>query len=253
MNISSRKGSRLQNAVAVAVLASVLSVGQVNATGIPVVDAANLSQTMITAVNAVTSVANQAMQIANEVRMIQNQLQSLSTLGESSFGAVNANLNNQLYQLNSVLNTVKGVGFQIGNVDSQFRAMFPEGTDWSTKDVGQYGGYFDKWSAQVQDSARTAMQSQGVIENIRRNNAETSNILSQAKGADGEVRQLQAVNQMLGVLASQMGDMTVALTAGGRSSASIAAAGQAERDAQRALMDKFNAPVVIPTGDGGRF
>lgn len=253
MNTWLRKKSRLHNAVVVAVLTGALTVGQVNATGIPVVDVANLSQTMITALNAVTSVANQAVQIANEVKMIQNQLQSLSMLGNSSFGMLNANLNNQLSQLDGVLSTVKGVGFQINNVDNQFRTMFPEGTDWSTKDVSQYGGYFEKWSAQVQDSAKTAMQSQGVIENVRRNNLEASNILSQAKGADGEVRQLQAVNQMLGVLAGQMSDMTVALTAGGRSSASIAAAGQAERDAQRALMENFSAPVVIPTGDGVRF
>ncbi|WGO96436.1 hypothetical protein QCD61_28145 (plasmid) [Pseudomonas viciae] len=253
MNTWLRKKSRLHNAVAVAVLSGALTIGQVNATGIPVVDVANLSQTMITALNAVTSVANQAVQIANEVKMIQNQLQSLSMLGNSSFGVLNSNLNNQLSQLDGVLSTVKGVGFQINNVDNQFRTMFPEGTDWSTKDVSQYGGYFEKWSAQVQDSAKTAMQSQGVIENVRRNNLEASNILSQAKGADGEVRQLQAVNQMLGVLAGQMSDMTVALTAGGRSSASIAAAGQAERDAQRALMDNFSAPVVIPIGDGVRF
>jgi type IV secretion system protein TrbJ len=92
-----------------------------------------------------------------------------------------------------------------------------------------------------------------VIRNIQAHNAEARQILMQAQSADGEVRQLQAVNEMLSVLANQMGDVTMTMSATGRVTASAAAATQAERDAQRALMRRFTAPVTIPIDDGRRF
>jgi P-type conjugative transfer protein TrbJ len=227
--------------------------GQASAAGIPVFDVSTFKQSLVTAQQAVQQVANQVTQINHQVQMIQNQVRSLQTLGEGRYSALTGNLITQVTQLNSVMDTVRGVGFQINQVDQQFRNLFPASTDWSSRNVTQYRGYFDQWSAQLQDATRTAMKSQGVIENIRANNSEAQHILAQSKSADGEVRQLQATNSMLGILANQLGDMTMAMATSGRVSASVAAQAQAERDARRALMEKFTAPVNVPIDDGERF
>jgi P-type conjugative transfer protein TrbJ len=223
--------------------------GPAHGQGIPVFDASTFAQTLITAENAVQQVT----QIANEVTMIQNQMRSLATLGTGSFDTLTANLGGQLAQLNTVMASVQGVSYQIDTIEGQFRDLFPSSRDWSDIPVEQYGAYLQQWSGQLQDATRTAMQSQAVIDGLRLNNTEAQNILAQSQGADGEVRQLQAVNEMLAVLTQQMGDMTTVMATSGRVSASAAAASQAERDAQREFRRRFMAPVTVPIDDGKRY
>jgi P-type conjugative transfer protein TrbJ len=230
-----------------------LCAGPVSAAGIPVFDVNTFKQSLITAQQAVQQVTHQVTQINHQVQMIQNQVRSLQTLGEGRYSALTGNLSTQIVQLNSVMDTVRGVSFQINQVDGQFKSLFPPRADWSTQNMTQYGRYFDQWSDQLQDATRTAMKSQGVIENLRANNAEAQNLLTQSKSADGQVRQLQVTNSLLSILANQLGDMTMAMTTGSRVSASVAAQAQAERDARRALMDKLTAPVSVPLDDGERF
>jgi P-type conjugative transfer protein TrbJ len=227
--------------------------GAVFATGIPVFDAGNYSQTLQIALKSVQQVANQVRMIENQVQSIQYQVQSLKTLGQGRFTELAANLDHQLGQLDSMMQTVNGVSYRINAVQGQFRQLFPADGDWSTKPLNQYGEYYRRWSDQIQDASLAAMKSQAVIDNIRRYNADAQAVLAQSHGADGEVRQLQATNQLLSVLSSQLGDMTLAMTASARLSASAAAAAQAEQDAQRELLRQFTAPVVIPTTNGKRY
>jgi P-type conjugative transfer protein TrbJ len=227
--------------------------GPAGATGIPVFDAAGFSQSLITATNAVTQVANQARQIQNQISMIRNQVQSLQTLGSARFGALAGNLVIQAAQVQALLNQVQGIGYSLNGIDRQFGALFPGDLDWAELPIEQHQDYYIRWSDQLHEASRTAMAGQGVIRNIQTHNAEARQILMQAHGADGEVRQLQAVNEMLSVLASQLGDVTMTMSATGRVTASAAAATRAERDAQRALMRRFTAPVMIPVDDGRRF
>lgn len=235
------------------ILAASLSSGAVFATGIPVFDAGNFSQAMITATNAIKQVTNQVLMIQNQVQSIQYQLQSLKTLGQGRFTELAANLDNQLGQLDAMMQTVNGMSYRLNAVQGQFQQLFPANSDWPTKPFNQYGDYYRRWSDQIQDASLAAMKSQAVIDNIRRYNADTQAVLTQSQGADGEVRQLQSVNQMLSVLTSQLGDMTLAMTTSARLSASAAAASQAEQDAQRELLRQFTAPVVIPTTNGARY
>jgi type IV secretion system protein TrbJ len=227
--------------------------GPAGATGIPVFDAAGFSQSLITATNAVTQVANQARQIQNEISMIRNQVQSLQTLGAGRFGALTGNLAVQVAQVQALLNQVQGIGYSLNGIDRQFGALFPADLDWAELPVERHQDYYIRWSDQLHEASRTAMAGQGVIRNIQAHNAEARQILMQAQSADGEVRQLQAVNEMLSVLANQMGDVTMTMSATGRVTASAAAATQAERDAQRALMRRFTAPVTIPVDNGKRY
>jgi P-type conjugative transfer protein TrbJ len=239
-----------KRASAIVSIIALLGTGRASATGIPVFDASTFGQSLITAQRAVQQVANQATQIANQVNMIQNQIRSLMTLGEGSFSALTGNLNNQLSQLTGVLDTVRGVGYQISSIEDQFKNLFPPNGDWSNKLLSSYSGYFQQWSDQLQGAAQTAMKSQAVIANIRADNAEAQNILAQSKASDGEVRQLQAVNSMLGILTNQLGDMTMAMTTSDRLTASALAAAQAEKDARRAAIRRYTTPVDVPIGDG---
>jgi conjugal transfer/entry exclusion protein len=97
------------------------------------------------------------------------------------------------------------------------------------------------------------MQFQNSIRNMQDTNMESQRILSQVDGADGEVRQLQGVNSMLGVLSTQMNDVSQNLASSGRVSAMAVAKAQAQEDAQRALTKKYYQHTPIPIDDGQRF
>ena len=112
-------------AIIAAIIARVAS-GPVNATGIPVFDLSTFQQSLITARQAVQQVANQITQITNQIAMIQNQIRSLQTLGVGTFLALTGNLGDQLAQIRDIIDTVRGVRFQIAQIDSAVQRPVPD-------------------------------------------------------------------------------------------------------------------------------
>ncbi|AWK88608.1 type IV secretion system protein [Azospirillum thermophilum] len=216
------------------------------AQGIPVIDVSAIAQ-------MITQVSNQVQQISNQVRMIENQARSLQTLGGGNFGELNGNLTQQVGQLNAVMNRVQGIGYQLGGIEQEFNQLFPAGTDWQSVPTEDVTPYYQRWSAQLQDASRTAMDSQGVVRNVQRNVSAAQGILADAQASDGEVRQLQATNEMLALLATQLGDMTMTMATTGRVTASAAAAAQAKADAEDELRRRFLFAPPLPSTDGEAF
>lgn len=216
------------------------------AQGIPVIDVSAIAQ-------MITQVSNQVQQIANQVRMIENQARSLQTLGGGNFGELTRNLAQQAGQLDAMMSRVQGIGYQLGGIEQEFNQLFPPGTNWQSVPTRDVAPYYQRWSAQLQDASRTAMDGQGVVRNVQRNVSAAQGILADAQASDGEVRQLQATNEMLALLATQLGDMTMTMATTGRVTASAAAAAQARSDANRELLRRFTTPSPVPSGDGKSF
>jgi conjugal transfer/entry exclusion protein len=63
---------------------------------------------------------------------------------------------------------------------------------------------------------------------------ETLDILNRSAGADGEVRQLQSTNQMLGIVSAQLGGLTENLATSTRLTAMMAAEEAQRREAAAA-------------------
>lgn len=235
-------------------MAAVVTVTSIpaGATGIPVFDASTFGQALVSANQAVRQVANQLTQIDQQVTMIANQARSLETLGPERLDALATALAGQTAPVQGLLGRVQGIGFGLGGVEAELDALFPAGTA-GPQPVAAHAEQYRRWSAQLLDASRTAMAGQAAIGAIQAHAAEARTLLALSGGADGEVRQLQAVNGMLSVLAGQLGDATTTIAATGRVTASAAAVAQAERDTQRALMRRFTAPVNIPINNGQRF
>lgn len=217
-----------------------------HAQGIPVIDVSAIAQ-------MITQVANQMEQISNQVQMIENQARTLQTLGGGSFGELNGNLSQQVGQLNAVMNRVQGIGYQLGGIEQEFNQLFPPGTNWQSVPTQDVAPYYQRWSSQLQDASRTAMDSQGVVRNVQRNVSAAQGILADAQASDGEVRQLQATNEMLALLATQLGDMTMTMATTGRVTASAAAAAQTRSDVEAELQRRFLNPPPVPVTNGEAF
>lgn len=231
----------------------VLGLNQIGlATPYFVLDMQNLAQTTASAATSAQTAINTATQIQNQITSLQYQLKNLSTLTDkSTFDSASANLSAQLSQLTSLLNGVKGIGYQMNSINQDFSTLFPTNSAWASKSMDDYSHYLNSWSNEIQSASTTAMQSQTVINNIQSNNQQIQAILTQAKGDNnGEVAELQSVNQLLGVMENQLGDLTSTLATSSRLAATATAENQASADESRQIMQDFTDSPVLPTTDG---
>lgn len=217
----------------VSVFSLVLMPSVAFSTGIPVFDGGNFSQNIISALQSIQQVYNQVTQLQNQATQIQYKLKSLKTLGSGSFNQLNGLLNGNINDLGAFLSSVNGIGYTLGSIRNQYDALFPQGTKWENVKMSEYSKYFGDWNDEVTNSARSSMEAQSVLSRLQSNYQQMIGILSQSRSADGEVRQLQASNEMLSVIGTQMGDLTHTMAATGRVIATAEAAGAAEKRASQ--------------------
>jgi len=192
-----------------------------------VIDLTNLKQNTLTAVRT-------AEQIKNQIEQIRNQVKSLQTLPGSTFGPVKAIYEGNMNELNGLLSDVQGISFDLNKIDGQFDQLFPEGK-WDKIDFNNYEQYYRDWNKELSDAAKTAMKAQSVIQRSQASNNEAAAILNRSSGADGDVRQLQSTNQMLGLMAGQLNGLTETLALNARVSAMAAASSAQKEEAERAF------------------
>lgn len=197
----------------------------------PVIDVANLEQTMMTA-------ARSAQQIQNQLEVIRNQVRTLSTLPAGSYDPLRTIYGNNLQELEGLIADVQGIGYDLRQIDGQYNQLYPSGT-WNGRSSAEYAQYNRNWSQQMTDAARTAMRGQSVISRSRGYNEAAMNILNASSGADGEVRQIQATNQMLSLVSAQLNGLTENLSTSSRISAMAAAEAAQRREAEQAYKEKL--------------
>jgi len=201
----------------------------------PVIDAANLSRNTVTSVQMVQDVLHQVTQIQNQIRQYEATLQSLQSLDASTWQQVQSLLRAQTGEFNELFYNLDAIGYNLSQIDNQFNTLFPERTDWEDIDTADFEQYYRDWNTELNESAKTAMKAQASIARVQDYNDEVQAILSRSGGAQGEVRQMQAQNQMLAVINNQLGDLTGTISASGRITATMAAKTAAREEAEREL------------------
>jgi P-type conjugative transfer protein TrbJ len=78
------------------------------------------------------------------------------------------------------------------------------------------------------NSSTTAMEAQGLISKMTTRNLELTRLLDQSAGADGVVRQLQVVNELLALSTGHLLDLSTALIATGRMTSTMTAMSAAQ-------------------------
>ncbi len=201
---------------------------------ISVIDISNLSRNTVTSIQMVQDVAHQVTQIQNQIRQYEALLESLKRLDKSTYHQVKNLVRAQTDDYNQIFGDIDKIGFGLNDIGNQFNQLFPADSNWENIPYASYGGYYKNWTEMLKESAETAMKAQSVVERTIDYNSEIEEILKSSEAAGGEVRQLQAQNQMIAVLSQQMSDLTTALAANGRVASSAAAKAAAEEEAKRA-------------------
>ncbi len=228
------------------------AVGPVRAGGIPVIDGANLAQTVIQVMNDVRMLANQASQIANQVEQMKKQSQMLQNIGASQYMPLTNALNNQSVEINGILATASGIKYSLAQVQAEIDATFPQGADWDAFDMATLTQRLQQWDNVVSEANSLAMRAQTSLGRVSGRNDQLQRLMVESRGAEGQVRQLQINAQLNGQIAQALND-TLAVSATAARSQMLAlqrevAARELARERHRRMMVGFTdrgAPVAV--------
>lgn len=179
---------------ALSVSGSAFMAGRAVAQGIPVFDASNLANTLLTA--------------ERSLEQINNQLKMIESLGFDASG----DLSQILSQTTAVLNQVEGMTYNVGQISEQFANAYPENMDGMTYD--DLVSLKDSVLIQTRDAQKHAMELQAsVAGSIPQTQTTVDALVAESNAAPGTTAAVQANTQLLATLSTQISQMQTLLMA----------------------------------------
>jgi len=171
---------------------------------IPVIDPANLAQSITQVTHMVQQLRNQVQQIEQASAMLrQNPLQLSPELSAS------------ISEARALFNSVQGVAFEARQLGEDLRTLYPE--TWENFNLDEVLGQSDQWMAESRRSLERAMAAEArAAASIERTQGAIDRALQSSGGAEGQTGAIQAGNQLLGIQASQLAEIHTLLIAQGR-------------------------------------
>lgn len=200
---------KITRAAAVVALAAGLSIGPLQPVQAQwaVIDATNLVQNTMSALNTLKTTVNQMTQIANEITSLAHEVQNLT----NQPAAVTANLlgayNNAWQALNSTWGSINGLASNLTTVVTRYAALFPDRQTGSvtpataltpTQILSQTQGYLNQTRIDLQGvdqvTAQVAQQQPALLASL--NSAvgllNSASGVTQVTNASGQIQAVQA-------------------------------------------------------------
>jgi conjugal transfer/entry exclusion protein len=188
-----------------------------------VVDATNLIQTTATAIST-------AQTLQNMIQQVNLMRQTLQTINPTSFSGLQSLISQGQTTYQMINGDVSALGFALKDVNSSFDRLFPKNkATWQTARYADYDTYYGNWNAEITGSAKLAQRAQSSMLLVEGNNRAVADILSQSSSSNGEVRQLQLINQQLGLIHARLGDLIQNIATMGRITTNMAASSAGEK------------------------
>lgn len=200
-----------------------------------VFDPTNYGQNVLQAARALEQITNQITSLQNEAQMLINQARNLASLPFSSL----QQLQQSVQKTQQLLSEAQNIAFDVQQIDQAFQTTYGSAA-LSDSDQQLIAGARERWQNTV-DGLQDAMRVQaGVVGNIDTNRTQMSALIGQSQGATGALQAAQAGNQLLGLQAQQLADLTAVVAANGRAqalqSAEQAAAAEQGREQRRRFL-----------------
>jgi len=169
---------------------------------------------------SIQTVLNLVQMLDTLKRQIYTIERTFATLNFSSFSNVLATIRQTQFTYNMIANDVRSIGYTIAAVDQKYRQVFPNSV--TTQKPAEMRTTAAGWHQETLDAALVAQRSHSSLATIQNNTDQATAILNNSAGADGVVVQLQAANQMLGIISSELNSLIAVLDTTGRITADIA-------------------------------
>lgn len=171
-----------------------------------VIDPANLVENIISAIQNLETVANQAVQIEHEVQSLANEAQNLQSFPSSLSGSVQGQYLSQYAALVSTMSSIDGIARNISTLTAQYDATYPN-TSLSTgalsysNVMSQLSGWLTQSRSVYQGAYKTQAQ---VMSSLGADSGNVEQLLSQSNRSSGALDAIESGNQLTGQVASQL-------------------------------------------------
>jgi len=234
---------------ALAVVLALAATPSVTMGQLPVIDAANLIQTTLTALKTIESVINEIEMIANQVRQIENMVQNTRNYGR---GVWDTEALPRLLRLGQVIDQDQAIAYTMANVDGLFRQRYPgyrAVTDWSRE--------YDMWTRTTLDTLRGTLNSVRLhAQDFATEQSRIQTLQAMSESAEGRMQALQLGNMMAAEQLQQLVKLRQIMMAQ-INAQNVYMATQTNREAQRAATQSewirngnADAPALESTAAG---
>jgi type IV secretion system protein TrbJ len=171
-----------------------------------VIDPANLVENIISAVQNLAAVANQAVQLEHEVQSLANEAQNLRQFPSSVSGSVMGQYLPPYASLVSTMQGIDGIARNIATLTAQYNTTFPN-TALSNGPLSYLNvmNQLTGWLGQSRSVYQGAYQTQAqVMSTLGADSGNVAQLLQQSGKSSGALDAIQAGNLLTGQVASQL-------------------------------------------------
>jgi P-type conjugative transfer protein TrbJ len=244
-------GYRFRAALAagVAVLTLATASGPARAQWI-VYDPTNFSQNVLTAARELQQVNQNVQSLENQATMLINQAKNLASLPYSSLAQLEASIQ----RTEQLLMQAQNIAYSVTTIDQAFSQVYPQSYTGSTSSTQMLADAQTRWQnarAGYQDSMNVQA---GVVQNLQNAQTQISALVSSSQSASGALQAAQSGNQIMGLAAQQLADLTGVIAAMARAQ-SLDNAGRLESEAQgqQQMQNFLNYGVGYQPGNAQMF
>jgi P-type conjugative transfer protein TrbJ len=202
-----------------------------------VFDPNNYAQSVLTAARELQQINNQITSLQNQTQMLINQAKNLASLPHSSL----QQLEHSIRRTQRLLAEAQRIAYDIRQIDQAFSTIYAPASATGS-DQALIANAQARWHnslAALQDALRVHAT---VVGNLDASRTQLSTLISASQGATGALQTSQAANQLLGLQAQQLADLSAAVAAQGRAQTLEIAQRVAAQDQGREQLRRFLAP-----------
>jgi P-type conjugative transfer protein TrbJ len=219
---------RLRAAVTAGVAVLTLATANVPARAQWIVyDPTNFSQNVLTAARELQQVNQNIQSLENQATMLINQAKNLASLPYSSLAQLEASIQ----RTEQLLMQAQNIAYSVATIDQAFTQVYPQSYSGSTSNTQLLADAQTRWQnarAGYQDSMNVQA---GVVQNLQNAQTQISALVTSSQSASGALQAAQSGNQIMGLAAQQLADLTGVIAAMARAQ-SLDNAGRLESEAQ---------------------
>jgi len=177
---------------------------------IAVFDPSNYSQNLMTAANTLRQIENQITALQNQTQMLLNQARQLASLPTSLVNDIDRTFT----QTQNLLRQADRIAYDVQAIEQTFQRY--QNFSGSQSDRQLIDSARERWETSVSAFQHAMSVGATAVNNLPATQSQTGALVTASQSAVGVLQASQAGNQLLGVQARQLADLTALLAAQGR-------------------------------------
>ncbi len=208
-----------------------------------VYDPSNYAQNVLTAARTLEQINNQIRMLQNQANSLVNEARNLQSLPLT----VLQPLQDQIRQTQQLLQQAQRIAYDVRAIETTFDAQY-KNLPLNASQQAMVNGAEARWQNSVAGFEDAMKVQAGAVANLEGSREAVGSLVSASQSATGALQAAQAGNQLLAVQAGQLADLTATLAAMSRAQALDAAESAAAKAQAREQLRRFlaNRPRYLP-------